>query len=75
MITIEEEIDIGLSSGISPRSHESILKDLKEKFFNTYNSGNDTEYLMSSNKNKEHLLNSINDLRNGNFFEKELVKE
>ena len=75
MKTIEEEIDIGLSSGISARSHESILKDLKEKFFNNYNSRNDTEYLMSSNKNKEHLLNSINDLRNGNFFEKEFVKE
>ena len=75
MKTIEEEIDIGLSSGISPRSHELILKDLKEKFFNNYNSRNDTEYLMSTNKNKEHLLNSINDLRNGNFFEKEFVKE
>jgi hypothetical protein len=29
---LEKEIDIGLSSGISPRSHESILKDLKEKY-------------------------------------------
>ena len=39
-----------------------------------YNSLKETNYLLSSPKNREVLLRSLNDARNGKVVEKELLK-
>lgn len=40
-----------------------------------YNSMKETEYLLKSPKNREVLLRSLNDARNGKVFAKELIEE
>ena len=39
-----------------------------------YNSMNETNYLLSSSKNKERLLNSLKHAREGKTFQKELLE-
>ncbi len=43
--------------------------------FNEYNSIKETNYLLSSKKNREVLLRSLKDARSGKSFEKELIEE
>lgn len=40
-----------------------------------YNSLTETQYLLSSKKNAEHLMKSLQSARSGKFFEKELIEE
>jgi antitoxin YefM len=39
-----------------------------------YNALKETNYLLSSPNNKKHLLESLNQLKNGRGFEKELIE-
>jgi len=43
--------------------------------FDEYNSIKETNYLLSSAKNREVLLRSLKDAREGRVFEKELIEE
>jgi antitoxin YefM len=43
--------------------------------FDEYNSMKETNYLLSSPKNKKVLLRSLADARKGKIFEKELIEE
>jgi antitoxin YefM len=43
--------------------------------FDEYSSMKETNYLLSSQNNREKLLNSLNDARNGNTLNKELIEE
>ncbi len=43
--------------------------------FDEYNSMKETNYLLSSPKNKKVLLRSLADARKGKVFEKELIEE
>jgi len=40
-----------------------------------YNSLKETNYLLSSNKNREHLLTSLESARGGKLLDKELIEE
>ena len=40
-----------------------------------YNSLKETNYLLSSNKNREHLLKSLESARGGKLLDKELIEE
>lgn len=40
-----------------------------------YNSLTETQYLLSSEKNAEHLMKSLQSARSGKSFEKELIEE
>jgi antitoxin YefM len=40
-----------------------------------YNAMKETDYLLSSPKNREHLMNSISSARKGNLTAKELIEE
>jgi antitoxin YefM len=40
-----------------------------------YNSLTETQYLLSSKNNAEHLMKSLESSRNGNSFAKELIEE
>ncbi|MBI9108767.1 MAG: type II toxin-antitoxin system prevent-host-death family antitoxin [Spirochaetales bacterium] len=40
-----------------------------------YNSLTETQYLLSSKKNTEHLMRSLQSARSGKSFEKELIEE
>jgi antitoxin YefM len=39
-----------------------------------YNSIKETEYLLASKTNREHLLESIKQVENGEYFERELIE-
>ena len=43
--------------------------------FDEYNSMKETNYLLSSAKNREVLMRSLKDARDGKTFEKELIEE
>ena len=43
--------------------------------FDEYNSIKETNYLLSSAKNREVLIRSLKDAREGRVFEKELIEE
>jgi antitoxin YefM len=39
-----------------------------------YNSMQETDYLLASKTNREHLLESIKQVENGEYFERELIE-
>ena len=43
--------------------------------FDEYNSIKETNYLLSSQKNREVLMRSLKDARDGKVFKKELIEE
>ncbi|MEA3452010.1 MAG: type II toxin-antitoxin system prevent-host-death family antitoxin [Bacteroidota bacterium] len=43
--------------------------------FDEYNSMKETNYLLSSSKNREVLMRSLKDARDGKTFERELIEE
>ena len=42
--------------------------------FDEYNAMKETAYLFSSPKNKEHLLNSLKELKMGNIIKKDIIE-